>query len=189
MVPAGVSVTTSASDWEKAMTKPYYFVSYSSREPHVGILLDALALVLGKHFEQHRTPGTLESATSQYERILQEIAEASFGVVILDGLRPNVLFEYGIMVGKGKPVLLFMEESAEVDVPGFFAEGPTLLMDVKRTVISVDNHFSDIKDQFRATWSKFKPKETRQIIMEEYNKKRGQISGFVEITEREWLFE
>jgi len=98
---------------------PHYFVSYSSRELHVENLLDALNLVLGKHFEQRRTPAALESGTSQYDQILKGIEEASFCVVILDGLRPNVVFEYGIMVGKGKPVLLFQEESAEVDVPGY----------------------------------------------------------------------
>ena len=124
---------------------PHYFVSYSSREPHIKILLDALELVLGKHFEQHRTPAALESGESQYDQIFREIEGASFGVVILDGLRPNVVFEYGIMVGKGIPVLLFKEQSAEVDVEGYYTAHPgqeELLpkprpeLDVKHSVLS-----------------------------------------------------
>src|SRR3989304_8610441 len=103
---------------------PHYFVSYSSREPHVKNLLAALKDVLGNHFEQHRTPAALESGESQYEQTFKEIEGASFGVVILDGLRPNVVFEYGIMVGKGIPVLLFKEETAEVDVTGYYTEVP-----------------------------------------------------------------
>ncbi len=156
---------------------PHYFVSYSSREPHVENLLDALNLVLGKHFEQRRTPAALESGESQYDRIVKDIEEASFGVVILDGLRPNVVFEYGIMVGKGVPVLLFMEEEAEVDVPGFFAEESA----VERTALLIDSHFSDIKDRNRASWFQFNPKETRRIVLEEYNKKRDRIKNFIEI--------
>ena len=74
------------------MSKPYYFVSYSSREQHVENLLDALRLVLGQRFEQRLTPAALKSGESQRERILSEIAGAGFGVVILDGLRPNVVF-------------------------------------------------------------------------------------------------
>lgn len=169
------------------MAMPHYFVSYSSREPHVENLMDALNLVLGKHFEQRRTPGALESGKSQYEHILKEIEGASFGVVILDGLRPNVVFEYGIMVGKGIPALLFMEETAEVDVPGFFTEGATV--QVERTLISIDKYFSDVKDRFWATWFKFKPKETRSVVLEEYNKKRDRIRGFVKIEETELRFE
>ena len=160
---------------------PHYFVSYSSREPQVENLLDALQLALGQSFEQRRTPAALESGESQYDRILREIEEASFGVVILDGLRPNVVFEYGIMVGKGKPVLLFQEEFAEVDVPGFFTE--ISAVQVQRTVLLVDNHFSDIKDRVWAKWFKFDPKKTRQVVLQEYKKKKDRIKDFVEIDE------
>ena len=167
------------------MSKAYYFVSYSSRELHVKILLDALSLVLGTHFDQHLTPPALESAQSQYQSILKEINGASFGVVILDGLRPNVVFEYGIMVAKRKPVLLFQEESAEVDIPGFF-QG---VSDVKKTSIVIDSQFSDVKDQFCAKWFKFDPKATRRVVVEEYAKKAGKIKSFVEIKKTGLLFD
>ena len=179
---------------------PHYFVSYSSREPHVENLLDALNLVLRKHFEQRRTPQALQSASSQYEQIIKGIEEASFCVVILDGLRPNVLFEYGIMVGKGKPVLLFKEQEAEVDIPSYYfseeAAGgtrtrpfdpnnpttwPSIAAVPPRTRLSVDSHFSDIKDQFQVTWYKFNPVETRRIVLEAYRNMRNMIPGFIEI--------
>ena len=172
---------------------PYYFVSYSSREPHVENLLDALQLVLRKHFEQRRTPATIESGESQYERILQEITGANFGVVILDGLRPNVLFEYGIMVGKEIPVLLFKEEAAEVDVAGYFTEVPPTqpgrddLLQVRPKLL-IDSHFSDVKDRGWTTWFKFDPQRTRRVILDEYKKKRDKIRNYVEIEESELLF-
>ena len=175
------------------MPKPYYFVSYSSRESHVENLLDALQLVLREHFEQRRTPATIESGESQYERILTDIEGASFGVVILDGLRPNVVFEYGIMVGKGIPILLFKEEAAEVDVAGYFTEVPPTqpgrddLLQVRPKLI-VDSHFSDVKDRGWTTWFKFDPQKTRRVILEEYRKKHDKIRDYVEIKESEALF-
>ena len=170
------------------MSKPYYFVSYSSREPHVENLLDALNLVLGSHFEQRRTPAALESGESQYDQILRGIEDASFGVVIfgvviLDGLRPNVVFEYGIMVGKAKPVLLFREQDAEVDIPGYYFSAEVAA--APRTILLVDSHFSDIKNQVWTTWFRFKPRETRQVVLEEYRKKRDRIPGFIDIAPTE----
>lgn len=150
------------------MPKPYYFVSYSSREKHVENLLDALRLVLSQHFDQRLTPAALKSGESQRERILSEMAGAAFGVVILDGLRPNVVFEYGIMVGMNKSVLLFMEESAEVDVPGFYPEETTV--PGERTVINLNSQFSDIADIHWTKWYRFKPEETRRVVWEEYKK-------------------
>ena len=182
---------------------PYYFVSYSSREQHVGNLLDNLQLVLRKHFEQRRTPtiperGTptiIESGESQYEQIVRDIEGASFGVVILDGLRPNVVFEYGIMVGKGIPVLLFKEETAEVDVTGYYTEVPPTqpgrdeLLLPQRPKLLVDSHFSDVKDRGWTTWFKFDPQKTRRVILEEYKKKRDRIKDFLEIEETGPLFQ
>jgi len=156
---------------------PHYFVSYSSREPHVQILLDALSLVLGAHFQQRRTPEALVSGKSQFDRIVKGIAQASFCVVILDGLRPNVVLEYGIMIGKEKSVLLFQEQFAEVDAPGLFPEG----FEVERTPLNIDTQVSDIKDLNRATWFRNDPKKTRRLVLEEYRKKRKEIPDFVEI--------
>lgn len=156
--------------------------------------MDNLQLVLREHFEQRLTPAIIESGEGQYDRILEEIENASFGVVILDGLRPNVVFEYGIMVGKGIPVLLFKEETAEVDVTGYYTEVPPTqpgrdeLLLPQRPKLLIDSHFSDVKDRGWTTWFKFDPPKTRRVILEEYRKKRDRIKDFVEIEEAGSLF-
>ncbi len=90
-------------------TKPYCFVSYSTQEAHTQILIDCLRIVFTPHFDVTLTPSALESGASQRERIASLIEHCDFAVVILDGLRPNVIFEYGIIEGKNRPVLLFKE--------------------------------------------------------------------------------
>jgi len=87
--------------------RPYCFVSYSTREAHVKLLIDCLRMVFTPHFELKLTPPALESGASQLGQIVKLIEGCTFAVVVLDGLRPNVVFEYGILHALNKPVLLF----------------------------------------------------------------------------------
>ena len=40
--------------------------------------------------------------------IKRQIAEAHFGVADITGNNPNVLWELGVMIGYGKPVIIFL---------------------------------------------------------------------------------
>ena len=92
---------------------PTCFVSYSTRESHVSLLIECIEIVLTPHFKVERTPSALQSGASQREQITKLIQDCAFGVVILDGLRPNVVFEYGILHGLKKPVIFFKEAEAQ----------------------------------------------------------------------------
>jgi hypothetical protein len=156
-------------------------VSYSTREPHVGLLIECIELVLTPHFQVVRTPSALESGASQREMITEGIAGCAFAVVALDGMRPNVAFEYGILHALKKPVILFKEAEAQIDIPGFFGDAPDLnLSPVK---LDLDKHFSDVKDVNYAIWNRFEIKETVRRVWEEYRKKRDEIPGYVDIPE------
>ncbi|MGO8816448.1 MAG: hypothetical protein ACLQVG_17570 [Terriglobia bacterium] len=106
--------------------KPSYFVSYSTKEPHVKFLIECLGIVFKGRFEMKVTPSALQSGSSQREQITDMIGECSFAVVCLDGLRPNVVFEYGILHGKNIPIMLFKEAEAQVDIKGFVRESAGL---------------------------------------------------------------
>jgi hypothetical protein len=103
------------------MMKPTYFITFSTGEPHVDLLKECLDIVFGKQYRQVVTPSALESGHSQHDVILRCISEYQFGVVCLDGFRPNVVFEYGAMRGAGKSLLIFKEHSATVDITHFFS--------------------------------------------------------------------
>src|SRR5271163_2843535 len=134
--------------------RPYCFVSYSTREAHVPILIDCVKIVLKDNFEVKLTPSALESGASQREQIISLIEGASFAIVILDGLRPNVVFELGLILGNNKPVLLFKEAEAIVDIPGLYS-GPTAELQVDSPAINLDTQLSDIKDINYAAWKRF----------------------------------
>ncbi len=103
-----------------AAAKPFYFLSYSTGEPQIKLFVECLEIVLGNYFDLRQTPKSLAIGKSQHDAILASIANCAFGVVCLDGLRPNVVYEYGAMRGARKPVLIFKEESAKVDIGHFY---------------------------------------------------------------------
>lgn len=160
---------------------PFCFVSYSTREPHVGVLIECIEIVMRSHFRVVRTPSALQSGASQRDQITELISGSAFGIVVLDGLRPNVIFEYGIMHGLGKPVILLKEERAEVDISGFLEE--SVALEIAPVELDIDRQFSDVKDVNYGTWKRFEVKATVRRVWEEYCKKKGEIPGRIEVQE------
>ncbi len=157
-------------------------MSYSTREDHVPLLIDCIKIILGPHFEVKLTPSALESGASQREQIISLIRGSAFAIVILDGLRPNVVFELGIAQGMNKPLLLFKEADAVVDIQGFFGS-PTAELRVNPPAINLDTQLSDVKDINYAPWKRFDLNGTLNLIWKEYSKKSDVIPGYVEIEE------
>ncbi|HUU62501.1 MAG TPA: hypothetical protein VMX96_01045, partial [Dehalococcoidia bacterium] len=59
-----------------------------------------------------------------YGKTFEQLAEeCALGIVILDGLRPNVLLEFGILIGKKKPLIPLQDEKATVAVKSFCQQG------------------------------------------------------------------
>jgi len=50
------------------------------------------------------------------EEFLQAAKDCVLGVVILDGFRPNVLFEFGVLVGLKKPIILLKDKNAKINI-------------------------------------------------------------------------
>jgi len=165
--------------------RPYCFVSYSTREAHVKLLIDCLRMVFTPHFELKLTPPALESGASQLGQIVKLIEGCTFAVVVLDGLRPNVVFEYGILHALNKPVLLFKEADAQVDLSSLLEDLPGL----PKVDLKVDSQFSDVKDVHQATWTRFEILATVKLILAEYRKKSGEIQGYIEIREPSYVRE
>lgn len=75
-----------------------------------------------------------------YGKTFEQLAEdCALGIVILDGLRPNVLLEFGILRGKNKPIIPLQDEKACVAIKSFYqgnCQGSGL----------TEKRFSELKD-------------------------------------------
>jgi hypothetical protein len=163
--------------------KPFYFLSYSTGEPQIRLFAECLEIVFGQYFELKRTPAALAPGESQHDAILDCVKRCAFGVVCLDGLRPNIIYEYGALRGAKRAVLVFKESSAQVDIKHFYGNVATLA--VESPVIDLDKQFSNTKDVFYETWDRFEVKQTVKKIWDAYNKSHEAIVGYVEIPEPE----
>lgn len=162
-------------------SKPFYFLSYSTGEPQIRLFTECLEIVFGKHFELKQTPAALASGASQHEAILGCIKGCVFGVVCLDGLRPNIIYEYGALRGIGRPTLVFKEATAVVDIAHFF--GDVVKLGVPPPPINLDKQFSNTKDVFYETWHRFEIKQTVKKIWNAYEKAVKGQAGYVKILE------
>ncbi len=161
----------------KESLKKYIFVSYSTRETHISLLLSLLWIVFSEEFDLRVTPSALRSGASQLDQICRLAKNCSFAVVVLDGLRPNVIFEYGLLRAFGRPIILLKEQNAVVDVEALLDES------AKTVALNIDKHFSDVKDENYAEWYASEPQKTATLLWQEYRKKEKEIQGYVAIKE------
>jgi len=93
--------------------------------------------------------------------------KCSLAIIILDGFRPNVLFEYGVLVGLCKPCIVLLEQNASINIESF------LKVPVKKPPIApidMDKDFSDVKDQMYVKYRYNDPKKLRKLIANELTK-------------------
>lgn len=162
-----------------APEKPYCFLSYSSKEPHIKTLIPCIWLAFAPYFDLKLTPTGLESGSGQLSQIMDLAEGCAFAVVALDGLRPNVVFEYGVLEAFRRPVILLKEKDATVDVRSYFLNAVSL--GVEPPKLDMNDHFSNVKDLNFTEWDRQKPDELVKILRQEYRKKKDKIKSFVAI--------
>lgn len=145
------------------------FIVYSSREPHIEIAIDSIESVLeskGK-YEVKRLATDGISGHSQYSQLMEYLNKCALAVIILDGLRPNVILEYGILIGLNKPCIVLLEENANIDICSLLKNNDETAHVAK---IDIDKDISDIKDQMYVKYKYNKPKEFRLLLEGELTK-------------------
>ena len=90
-------------------------------------------------------------STEDYLGKLEELIEnAVLGIVILDAFRPNVLFEFGFLKGKKKPIILLQSKDTVINVKTLYKLWQDSGLSekqfnmLKNPRIDCPSHFSDI---------------------------------------------
>ncbi len=156
------------------INKPDFFFSYSTAEPTNHILSTLIWIVFHNEYNMRFTPSALTSGSSQLQEIEKQISDSAFGVVCLDGLRPNVIHEWGYLRGRDKPIILLKKEGATVDVRHFVRESAPELLNPP---LNMDVHLSNLKDINYAKWFPEEPPKSAKAIWEEYKKVKEQYPG------------
>lgn len=99
--------------------------------------------------------------------------------MLFDGLRPNVVFEWGLLRGSKRPVMLFKEKQATVDIRHLV--GNSVDVAVPTTPIDVNSQFSNVKDINYCGWNRYRIEDTMTRIWDQYTKKEREIKAFVSV--------
>jgi len=93
------------------------FFAYPFRDPFHA-LRDEIRRILASEYGIQLMATSIEMKDSSIvEDIKNQIAEAHFGIADITGNNPNVLWELGLMIGYGKPVIILKDKTDTVKTP------------------------------------------------------------------------
>ncbi|MGR3311514.1 MAG: tetratricopeptide repeat protein [Candidatus Brocadiales bacterium] len=144
-------------------------------------LLSPIETVLKDHgFRPQRLGDEIRSTEDYLNKLEELIKNCVLGVVVLDGFRPNVLFEFGFLKGSKKPIILLQSEDAVINVKtlyGSFGEsglGNNSFERLKNPSIRPAVHLSDWAGKHIAfiNWkaNETDPKHPSVVLKEELKK-------------------
>jgi len=146
---------------------PHAFIAYSSKKhvPYINEVLEVVNVVLK---DMDIIPFNFSKMIRAREKIptkLREIiTQSDMGIVILDGLRPNVVYEFGLLQTQGLHIIPLKKSDAKLSVKSFFYNpstkdlDPTLafgdfrykdasLRHLKEPLLDINSHLSDCQGE------------------------------------------
>jgi tetratricopeptide (TPR) repeat protein/nucleoside 2-deoxyribosyltransferase len=91
--------------------------------------------------------------------------QCALGIVVFDGFRPNVIFEYGYLRGKGKVVLPIKHKSASIAVRSLYALGDSVdEREIKNRTGLTLSQFSNLKEPLLGCFRELSDRHGTNII-------------------------
>ena len=120
---------------------------------------------------------TVKPQQSNFQKILELLKDCILGIVILDGLRPNVVLEYGILLGLGKPIIVLKDKNAEIDIKSLDDKLKSKLEKhhISNPALGIDEHLSDVKDLHWTCYDWKKPGKLKTILQNNISKIKEEI--------------
>lgn len=129
------------------------FVVYSSKRhvDYIDNLLDKANELLEKYdFKTIYLGEKIRSTQSYLIQLRNLVEESKLGLVILDGFRPNVLYELGLLQGLNIPIILMKSKAAKINIKNLYSDreesglGPVNFESkLQNPTINLASHFSD----------------------------------------------
>lgn len=95
-----------------------------SDEKHVEYINTVLSymesILKTEHFRPQRLGDEIRSTEDYLETLENMVEKCVLGVIILDGFRPNVLFEFGFLKGKEKPIIILQSKDACINIKSLY---------------------------------------------------------------------
>ena len=120
---------------------------------------------------------TVKPQESNFQTILQLLKDCILGIVILDGLRSNVVLEYGILLCLAKPIIVLKDKNAKIDIEGLDDNLKDNLekKHITNPKLDIDKHLSDVKDLHWTSYDWKSPDDFEENLQHELIKIKDKI--------------
>jgi len=152
--------------------------------PNINQILEDIEEVLFDHgFDAQRLGDEIRSGQGYPDSLRKLLSNCVLGVVVLDGLRPNVTYELGFLLGLNKPVIVLQSVAAFVSVKTLYNDHAGLQKRQFENVLQNpglrQDHFSDFDRThvgfFDCTARRGEPRHLKTLLNEELDKHRNEI--------------
>ena len=148
------------------------FLIYSTREQHIPKGIDRLTEVLSNelNFSVIKLDEARIGGTQLLPDILKYTKECTMSIVLLDGLRPNILLELGMILAFGTPCIILIERTARINISSFISDIGRKSKLIPKIKIDVTKHISDISN---ISWNQYTVQDDiafRSLIRSEIKK-------------------
>jgi tetratricopeptide (TPR) repeat protein len=164
-------------------------IVYSDKDhvEYIYSLLFQLEKVLeDRGFNPQRLGDEIRSSEDYLETLEKMVDNCALSIVILDGFRPNVLFEFGYIKARKKPIVILQSTVAQINIKTLYREikdsGLTPTQFSKRLCnpkLDVSLHLSDFAGK-HISYTDWRAKDTdplhpSRVLLKEIQKKRKEI--------------
>jgi tetratricopeptide (TPR) repeat protein len=152
--------------------------------PNIYPILEDIEEVLSEHGLSARRLGDETRSGQGYPESLRKLLfDCALGVVVLDGLRPNVTYELGFLLGLAKPVIVLQSVSAFVSTKTFYDDHAGLQKKQFEGALQDpalrQDHFSDFDRThvgfYDITARRGEPRHLKTLLNAELDKRRDEI--------------
>ena len=151
--------------------------------PNINQILEDIEEVLLDHgFAAQRLGDEIRTGQGYPESLRRLLSDCVLGVVVLDGLRPNVAYELGFLFGMNKPVIVLQSVGAEVAARTLYDDSGGLQkkqFDSLKNPVLRQDHFSDFDRThvgfFDCAARRGEPRHLKALLNEEIGSKRNEI--------------
>ncbi|EGP94038.1 Tetratricopeptide TPR 2 repeat protein [Nitrosarchaeum koreense MY1] len=115
---------------------------YSNMINYIQIILEE------KNFKPILLNENIRSGEGYFERVEELVDSCVLAIVLLDGFRPNVLFEFGLLKSKKKPIIIIQSYDAYINVKTLYDESiknstQKILNKLENPKLDLKKHLSD----------------------------------------------
>ena len=147
--------------------------------PYIQHIISNIHGVMDYYFEVKTLKDGVKPQGSNFQTIKQLLKDCVLGIVVLDGLRPNVVLEYGILLGSDKPIIVLKDNNAEIDIENLFLDEEIIskleTYRIDNPKLDIDEHLSDVKDLHWTSYNWGDPDELKEILEEDLESLKNDI--------------